>query len=178
MTKTNWPAILLLIALFFLWGAFSPSGYEANLIPVNGYDIHLATRPNKFGGVKKSFDVMLELGPRCTYEILGWDEENTLYYNRFYKDKVSSFAYSPPDVRSKAVNDIPDNLAYEKYNDGGLLQKLRVNGYFPHGDEASTRALYFEGNSAVQSPDGQHIAFIQQALYSEYDVTVISPIEP
>ena len=169
---------IFILSVTLLIGLTTPSSYEPSLRGVSGYETYLATRPNVFGGMQKSFNVWLELGPTCSYDIDGWSSSNILYFSRFCGDRISKFSYKPADLKSIPVDNIPEGLSSEKLSDEKLLQLIHFPKFHPPYEEQSTRSIYLRSNTAIQSPDGKHIAFIQQALYSEFDITVISLTTP
>ena len=170
MKKTAVFSISLL--LFF---ALSPLLFPYNppLEAVDAYETHHVTNTTYFGNLAKNFQDLTEQKP-CTYEILGWDQDNNLYYRSVCRSVSETYAYSPAIGTNSLSSKIPEELTEDAYPDAQLLEMVRAAGVRPKIHEPYTRPLYLTDGTATISPTGEYIAFVTKRLYSVQDIVVIS----
>lgn len=160
------------LLLFF---AFSPLlvPYNPPLEAIDAYETHHVTNTTYFGNLTKNFQDMIEQEP-CTYEILGWDRGNNLYYRSVCRTGSETYAYSPATGINNLNPKVPEELTEDAYSDEQLLEMVRATGVRPEIHEPYTRPLYLMEDTATISPSGNYIAFISKRLYSVQDIVLIS----
>jgi hypothetical protein len=175
--------LLFCLAVGFFCLALSPSLFKLNtyrpkLVGVKGYESILVTEPYVVSGIVKGIRVWWEVSPSCYYKILGWDEQNQLYYESICHEERQVRRFSVEERESVAIPLAPNELIVNPIPDEELLAKVHFERFSPAHLEAITRPLYYEEGSALSSKNGQLIAFVQQALYSEYDIVILKPQFP
>ena len=96
------------------------------------------------------------LGFIASYEIVGWDEQDILYYSKIDDGKITHFSYRLSDSKPKLIENLPDNLTQISIS-GGLLNKIDFRG-----SSQSIGSLYIVPMSGFISPTGSYLAFVER----------------
>lgn len=163
------------VTLLLLFFALSPLLFPYNppLEAIDAYETHHVTNTTYFGNLTKNFQDLIEQEP-CTYEILGWDQDNTLFYRSVCRTVSETYAYSPAAGTNSLSQKTPEELPKDAYSDEQLLEMVRATGVRPKIHEPYTRPLYLIEDTVTISPSGNYIAFISKRLYSVQDIVLIS----
>ncbi len=125
-----------------------------------GYTLLNATQPPFLLGPTKSAQVGAEIH-RCSYMLLGWDED-TLYYEEDCEGSLTTWRYTPPARRGTPAEVTPDVLT----SDPATQADLAVSSQTPY------KILTAAG--VLTSPDGRWHTFVAQHSYGPENVLLIS----
>lgn len=178
---TNTKKLLLLIfavlslAIFVQNRKYTGESYRPHLVAKSNQEILVATKPESFLEASvRFFKVQFDISGKCKYLILGWDDDNRLYYDSECNRKLSRFVYDPQLNNTETAKNTPELLFKESVPSDLLLDSVGfLHPITPASAAVNALPLYLLEDSGVYSPDGKYVAFIQQAIYSEYDVTII-----
>jgi hypothetical protein len=126
-----------------------------------------------FGNLTKNLQDLKGEVP-CTYTILGWDQDDNLYYRSVCEGLSETYVYSPTAQTHTISQQIPEELTKDAYPDEQLLERVRATGVRPQKHEPYTRPILLMDGTATVSPTGAYIAFITKRLYSVQDIVLIS----
>ncbi|MFQ5435372.1 MAG: hypothetical protein ACE5FD_10895, partial [Anaerolineae bacterium] len=105
--------LLVLAGLSFLAAAlFWFLGYHPALMAAPGYTLHNVTDPGWLNGRIKTFQAIAEQTP-CTYQLLGWQETDTLYYEASCAGTSHTWRYTVAVDTSERVAAAPSGLYVE-----------------------------------------------------------------
>ena len=68
--------------------------YNPPLEAIDSYETHHVTDTTYFGNLTKNFQSLKGEVP-CTYTILGWDQDDNLYYRSVCEGLSETYVYSP-----------------------------------------------------------------------------------
>lgn len=165
-------ALITFLVVFF---ALSPLLFPYNppLEAIKSYETHHVTDTTYFGNLTKNLQDLKEEVP-CTYTILGWDQDDSLYYQSVCKGFPKTYVYSSTAGTNSLSQKIPEELTEDAYPDEQLLEMVRATGVRPQKHEPYTRPILLMDGKATISPTGKYIAFITKRLYSVQDIVLIS----
>lgn len=142
--------------------------YQLYAEPISGYEMVWLTAPqSSFESAFKNAQRLTE-HPGCTYSLLGWDDNNNLYFDSDCDQTL--WLYTPPSARPFAAEISPEKLGSLTPVDNGY-----GNHYpsLPAGFVASSLQSFIPYQTAI-SPDGRWTAVAIKNYYGPRDVIVIS----
>jgi len=173
LVARRWLRILLVAGLLAMIAFPFVYRYQPAVLAAPGYELILVTAPDTFcQQVRRQSDVWWEIR-RCEYELVGWDEDETLFYNELCDElPVQLWAYNPDQRKvPEPVDALPETL-YPQVTDPKASDYVRADAYPPSAEE-SVRALAFR-KPWVISPTGRWVAAVARHIYGPEDVIIIS----
>ena len=171
--KKNIAWFILLIVLFAPLSYPLLLPYNPPLEAIDPYETHHVTDTTYFGNLTKNFQSLKEEVP-CTYTILGWDQDDNLYYRSVCEGLSETHVYSPTAQTNSISQQIPEKLSKDAYPDEQLLEMVRATGVRPQKHEPYTRPIILMDGTATVSPTSTYIAFITKRHFSTQDIVLIS----
>jgi hypothetical protein len=147
--------------------------YQPAVMAAPGHELILLTAPDSFcDHVRRRSEVYWEMQP-CRYEIIGWDETETLFYTESCGDAPAQLLAYNPDLRTPPapVDAVPETL-YPIVSDPKAIDYVRADVYPPSAEE-SVRRLSFP-QPWIISPTGRWVAAVTRHVYGPEDVIVVS----
>ncbi|MCP5101616.1 MAG: hypothetical protein GY943_39230 [Chloroflexi bacterium] len=172
MKKSVVVSIILLICLAVLATPLL-FPYHPPLEATEAYETDHVTDTTYFGNLTKNIQSFIE-DESCVYTILGWDEDENLYYRTVCEGISETFMYVPSTKANSMSQQLPEQLAKDAYPDDQLLEMVRATGVRPERHEPYTRPLLLMDETATISPTGSYIAFITKQIYSVQDIVLIT----
>jgi len=166
--------ILAGLALSFAFPLVAPLMYgEHQIIPraAAGYEMQWITKPdNKLGAALKAAQRMHE-SEWCSYELYGWDADDTLYYATNCQSGYQN--YDPASGETQQVSTLPENLKDnpEVVNETVHIGQGIVTGDIQGFDPTTTYPVL--AYNRITSPDGQWSAVAFHEYYGPHDVVVL-----
>jgi hypothetical protein len=166
-------ALTLAAILAFPWFF----NYQPAVSAAPGLGMHVLTQPALLEGVVKRSQSSLEMRP-CTYTLLGWSDDNTLYYQEQCGGAATlTLAFKPGRDTRPWVARVPGQREPLPELSAGspetpVLELVRAPGTWPPYEEPNARRVYVQG-SGMLSPDGRWVALIARHLYGAEDVLVV-----
>ena len=160
--------LTLLAILAFPW----VYRYQPALVAAPGYAMRVPTQPSFLDGVVKSNQAAAEIRP-CTYTLLGWSADVTLYYQAQCDNNAGqTWAIAPNrEANARLVTSAPTDLFAERAP-ASTFDLVRAAGVSPATEEPNVRRVYLrEGN--LVSRDGDWVALIARHLYGPEDVVIV-----
>ncbi len=149
--------------------------YQPALTAVSSYKMTLVTETSFLGGIIKASQNATEQTP-CTYELLGWNADNQLFYQATCDGNTQLWQYildaSPNRLQIAAL---PTDLHADTIDDLAVLPMVRADGVRPEKYESMTRPIYLKSDGFVSS-DGVWTAVVTQHLYGTQDVIILAKI--
>ncbi len=147
--------------------------YQPAVLAAPGHDLILVTAPDSFcGQVRRQSESWWEIR-RCEYELIGWDEDETLFYREQCDELPEQlWAYNPNRRTSpEPVEALPETL-YPQVSDPNAIDYVWADAYPPSAEE-SVRAISFP-RPWVISPTGRWVAAVARHVYGPEDVIIVS----
>jgi hypothetical protein len=174
--KQRWLRALLFAGLLSMAAFPFLYRYQPAVTAAPGHQLLLVTGPDSFcDHVRRQSETFWEIR-RCEYEIIGWDEDERLFYKaRCDGDSEQLWAYQP-DARTgpEPAAAIPDTL-YPIVSLPEAIDYVQADVYPPSAEE-SVRRLSFPPPWSV-SPTGHWVAAVARHVYGPEDVIVVSTSE-
>lgn len=174
----------LVFFLFFFTTIFALKAcqYTPAVRATDGVEkIHI-TQPSLIKGYALNVLNFMDTSPPCRYEILGWEDAKTLYFEQVcYRNKFQ-LGNVPRELDSREIShqsfyriNIVDNLTQEVDNIPLLYIDNETNILTFIEDEPNNGLHNKLIGSSFASPDQVHIAFISQHIYGPQDILVLKP---
>ncbi len=149
--------------------------YQPALANAPGHKLWFATQPALLENVPRIIEQITERRT-CEYEILGWTDNNTVYYKASCVGGVEFWRYVIDGTSSsEMVLTLPDNLQITVISRKYVLNSVRAVGVHPQKYEPITRPLLLASVGYI-SPAGERIAFVTQHLYGPQDVIIVNRV--
>lgn len=170
--------------LFLIWGIILVASiiafplifrYHPALEAAPGYNMQLVTDPGFGKGVVKASQSLVEITP-CTYELLGWNADNWLYYQQTCDTKRETWKYSPRQSNSHTQTLLQTSLNSETVSKNTALDMVRAYGVKPESAEPSTRSISLI-SEGFASPDNHWTAIVSQHIYGAQDIVILTNAE-
>lgn len=147
--------------------------YQPAVLAAPGHELILVTAPDTFcKQVRRQSDVWWEIR-RCEYELVGWDENETLFYNEQCGElPVQLWADNPDNLSTPAPVETPPETLYPIVSYPDAIDYVRADAYPPSAEE-SVRALSFR-KPWIISPTGRWVAAVARHVYGPEDVIIVS----
>jgi len=150
--------------------------YRPALAAAPGYTMDLVTDPGLFDGMVKASQNVLEQTP-CTYSLLGWSEDNRLYYQARCEGQIRTWRHSPAQAdRPTPVSGSPTDLQATTVDEETMLAMVRAAGVRPTEYESVTRPLLL-ASEGLASPNGRWMAAVTQHIYGTQDIILLRGTE-
>ena len=174
--RRGWLRVLLAAGMLAMMVFPFVFRYQPAVLAAPGHTLILVTTPESFcEQVRRQSETYWEI-QRCQYELVGWDENETLFYNESCGEAPTRlFSYDPEQQTPPAIVDaVPDTL-YPIVTDPKAIGYVRADVY-PASAEESVRALSFP-RPWIISPTGRWVAAVARHIYGPEDVIIVSTSE-
>lgn len=147
--------------------------YQPGLQPAPGYEMTELTQPgNAVAGFVKSVQSFVDYKP-CDYTLLGWSDENTLYYEAECKHTLETWEFNTGiDAEPQRTDAVPSTLFLDGLAREDALNTVFAEGVRPASAEPPTRELYL--SEQIVSPDGRWLAIVAERVYGPEDVLLLA----
>ena len=168
--------LLLLLGLLaiLLYAFVSP--YQPAVVAAEGYEMKWLTQPGLFGSVAKRAARFTEMRP-CSYELLGWSEDDVLYYEATCRAEDPALWAYTPGLEAKRVDAIPLTLNRDVVFTKEALDWVYAGAVRPENAEPMVRELAVRHHEALLSGDGRSLALIARHVYGPEDVLVLQMVK-
>ncbi len=173
VARRRWLWLLLAAGLLMMFSFPLLYRYQPAVLAASGHELILVTAPGSFcEDVRRRAEVYWEIQP-CEYELIGWDEDETLFYRERCKGAPERLWAYNPDARTgpAPVTKTSDTL-YPIVSLPQAIDFVRADVYPPSAEE-SVRQLSFPRPWSV-SPTGRWVAAVSRHIYGPEDVVIVS----
>ena len=163
--------ILLLVGLLaiLLYPIILP--YQPAVAAAEGYELFAPAQPGLLNGAVKRA-AMISERRACTYNLSGWSEDDSLYYETECNGKIAQWVYFPGE-KAEQIADLPANLIQQVVPEPKAINWVYSSGVYPKEAELPTRTLKIRHHEALLSGDGRYLALIARHIYGPEDVLVL-----
>lgn len=159
---------LLVLAAALFWFL----NYHPALIAAPGYKLRNITEPDWLNGRIKTLQAIAEQTP-CTYQLLGWQETDALYYESTCDGTRRIWRYTVANAVSEPVTSVPAGLYNEAVPAADIVVGVLAN-VRPRELATVSREVFIAGD-ALPAPDGRFTALVSRHVYGPQDVLLLSP---
>ncbi len=151
-------ALTLAAILAFPWFF----NYQPAVVAAPGRTMHVLTQPGLLEGVAKRSQSIVEVRP-CTYTLLGWSNDNALYYQEQCGGAAArTLAFKPGRdtrpwlARTPGLGEPLPELSADS-PEASVLELVRAPGTWPPHEEPNVRRVCVRGSGVISS-DGRWVA--------------------
>lgn len=164
---------ILVISLLVFAVLFGFLRYHPALLAAPGYTLHNITDPGWLNGRIKTLQAIIEQVP-CTYTLLGWQEDEQLYYEATCDGNGQMWRYAVTADRTEKVDALPEDLYVAAVPVSTIEEGLLANVYPPELATVSRRT--FITGEPLASGNGRYTALVSRHVYGPQDVLILSSI--
>lgn len=181
--RPGWPGrVALALTLLAIMAFPFFFAYQPAVVAAPGHTMHVLTQPGLLEGVVKRAQSIVEIRP-CTYTLLGWSNDNALYYQEQCGGAAAlTLAFKPGrDTRPWTARvpgqrePLPELVAQKPATP--VFELVRAPGVWPEREEPNTRRIYIQSAGMI-SPDGRWVALVARHVYGAEDVLIVELAPP
>ncbi len=170
-TKRYIRFVLIFTAILLAAVLFGFLRYQPALLAAPGYTLNNITDPGWLNGRIKTVQIAIEQVP-CTYALLGWQEDEHLYYQAVCGGDGQMWRYAVSTDRSEKVDTLPDDLHVVSVPVSTIEDSLLANVYPPELATVSRRT--FITGEPLASGNGRYTALVARHVYGPQDVLLLA----
>lgn len=159
--------LLLMIAV----GLFGFLDYHPALMAAPEHSLYNMTDPGWLNGRIKTVQAIIEKTP-CSYTLLGWQDEESLYYEADCAGGSQLWQYLVSANRSEKITAVPPELYTEMVPATDITEGVLADIY-PRELSTVSRETFIVGD-VLPSPNGRFIALISRHVYGPQDVLLLT----
>ncbi len=171
--RKRWARALLAVGLLAMLAFPLVYRYQPAVMAAPGHRLILVTMPVTFcEHVQRNAETYWEI-KGCDYELVGWDEDETLFYNETCEGASPRlWAFNPQkDAQPVLADALPETL-FPIVNEPAAIDYVRADVYPPSAEESVRRLSFPE--PWIISPSGRWVAALARHVYGPEDIIIVS----